>query len=88
MIERSSPLVRQTLFNLQQAEQSDLWGDSIRVTSRPIGYQSQKQGKAEEARDAYQAAADAGGLQSSAELKLKMDDLALPAVTAGEAPDA
>ena len=48
----------------------------------------QKQGKAEEARDAYQAAADAGGLQSSAELKLKMDDLALPAVTAGEAPDA
>ena len=48
----------------------------------------QKQGKAEEARDAYQVAADAGGLQSSAELKLKMDDLALPAVTAGEAPDA
>ena len=48
----------------------------------------QKQGKAEEARDAYQAAADAGGLQSSSELKLKMDDLALPAVTAGEAPDA
>ena len=48
----------------------------------------QKQGKAEEARDAYQAAAGAGGLQSSAELKLKMDDLALPAVTAGEAPDA
>ena len=48
----------------------------------------QKQGKAEEARDAYQAAADAGGLQSSAELKLKMDDLVLPAVTAGEAPDA
>ena len=48
----------------------------------------QKQGKAEEARDAYQAAADAGGLQSSAELKLKMDDLALPAVTTGEAPDA
>ena len=47
-----------------------------------------KQGKAEEARDAYQVAADAGGLQSSAELKLKMDDLALPAVTAGEAPDA
>ena len=47
-----------------------------------------KQGKAEEARDAYQAAADAGGLQGSAELKLKMDDLALPAVTAGEAPDA
>lgn len=48
----------------------------------------QKQGKSEEARDAYQAAADAGGLQSSAELKLKMDDLALPAVTTGEAPDA
>ncbi len=48
----------------------------------------QKQGKSEEARDAYQAAADAGGLQSSAELKLKMDDLALPAVTPGEAPDA
>ena len=47
-----------------------------------------KQGKAEEARDAYQAAADAGGLQGSAELKLKMDDLALPAMTAGEAPDA
>ncbi len=47
-----------------------------------------KQGKPEEARDAYQAAADAGGLQASAELKLKMDDLALPAVTAGEAPDA
>jgi len=47
-----------------------------------------KQGKAEEARDAYQAAADAGGLQSSSELKLKMDDLALPAVTTGEAPDA
>lgn len=47
-----------------------------------------KQGKAEEARDAYQAAADAGGLQGSAELKLKMDDLALPAVTTGEAPDA
>lgn len=46
------------------------------------------QGKPEEARDAYQVAADAGGLQSSAELKLKMDDLALPAVTAGEAPDA
>ena len=46
------------------------------------------QGKPEEARDAYQMAADAGGLQSSAELKLKMDDLALPAVTAGEAPDA
>ncbi|WP_440893189.1 tetratricopeptide repeat protein [Aeromonas dhakensis] len=48
----------------------------------------QKQGKSEEARDAYQVAADAGGLQSSAELKLKMDDLALPAVTTGEAPDA
>ncbi|MGL6382948.1 YfgM family protein [Aeromonas caviae] len=48
----------------------------------------QKQGKSEEARDAYQAAADAGGLQSSAELKLKMDDLALPGVTTGEAPDA
>lgn len=47
-----------------------------------------KQGKPEEARDAYQAAADAGGLQSSSELKLKMDDLALPAVTTGEAPDA
>ncbi|MBV7598190.1 MULTISPECIES: YfgM family protein [Aeromonas] len=47
-----------------------------------------KQGKPEEARDAYQAAADAGGLQASAELKLKMDDLALPAVTAGGAPDA
>ena len=47
-----------------------------------------KQGKAEEARDAYQAAADAGGLQGSAELKLKMDDLALPAVTTGGAPDA
>ena len=47
-----------------------------------------KQGKPEEARDAYQAAADAGGLQASAELKLKMDDLALPAVTANEAPDA
>lgn len=46
------------------------------------------QGKPEEARDAYQVAADAGGLQSSAELKLKMDDLALPAMTAGEAPDA
>ena len=46
------------------------------------------QGKPEEARDAYQVAADAGGLQSSAELKLKMDDLALPAATAGEAPDA
>ena len=46
------------------------------------------QGKPEEARDTYQVAADAGGLQSSAELKLKMDDLALPAVTAGEAPDA
>ena len=46
------------------------------------------QGKPEEARDAYQVAADAGGLQSSAELKLKMDDLVLPAVTAGEAPDA
>ncbi|HEH9398709.1 TPA: tetratricopeptide repeat protein [Aeromonas sobria] len=48
----------------------------------------QKQGKSEEARDAYQAAADAGGLQSSQELKLKMDDLALPAVVMGEAPDA
>ncbi|WP_042013192.1 YfgM family protein [Aeromonas fluvialis] len=48
----------------------------------------QKQGKIEEARDAYQAAADAGGLQGSAELKLKMDDLALPAVATGEAPDA
>ncbi|MGL4249613.1 MAG: YfgM family protein [Aeromonas sp.] len=48
----------------------------------------QKQGKIEEARDAYQAAADAGGLQGSAELKLKMDDLALPAMTTGEAPDA
>ncbi|WFO49966.1 YfgM family protein [Aeromonas veronii] len=48
----------------------------------------QKQGKTEEARDAYQAAADAGGLQGSAELKLKMDDLALPAVATGEAPDA
>lgn len=47
-----------------------------------------KQGKAEEARNAYQAAADAGGLQASAELKLKMDDLALPTVAAGEAPDA
>ncbi|MBV7436993.1 tetratricopeptide repeat protein [Aeromonas encheleia] len=47
-----------------------------------------KQGKPEEAREAYQAAADAGGLQASAELKLKMDDLALPAVTAGGAPDA
>ncbi|MEG0009876.1 MAG: tetratricopeptide repeat protein [Aeromonas sp.] len=47
-----------------------------------------KQGKPEEARDAYQAAADAGGLQASSELKLKMDDLALPAVTTGEAPDA
>lgn len=47
-----------------------------------------KQGKPEEARDAYQAAADAGGLQASSELKLKMDDLALPAATAGEAPDA
>lgn len=47
MIERSSPLVRQTLFNLRQAEQSNLWGDSIRVISRPVGYQSQKQGKAE-----------------------------------------
>ncbi|MBR7627987.1 tetratricopeptide repeat protein [Aeromonas popoffii] len=47
-----------------------------------------KQGKAEEARDAYQAAADAGGLQGSGELKLKMDDLALPAVTTGGAPDA
>ena len=46
------------------------------------------QGKPEEARDAYQVAADAGGLQSSAELKLKMDDLALPAVTTGGAPDA
>lgn len=48
----------------------------------------QKQGKTEEARDAYQAAADAGGLQGSQELKLKMDDLALPAVATGEAPDA
>ncbi|MFB2828744.1 YfgM family protein [Aeromonas jandaei] len=48
----------------------------------------QKQGKIEEARDAYQAAADAGGLQGSQELKLKMDDLALPAMTTGEAPDA
>lgn len=47
-----------------------------------------KQGKPEEARDAYQAAADAGGLQASSELKLKMDDLALPAVTVNEAPDA
>lgn len=46
------------------------------------------QGKLEEARDAYQAAADAGGLQGSQELKLKMDDLALPATTTGEAADA
>lgn len=48
----------------------------------------QKQGKTEAARDAYQAAADAGGLQGSQELKLKMDDLALPVVATGEAPDA
>lgn len=46
------------------------------------------QGKLEEARDAYQAAADAGGLQGSQELKLKMDDLALPATATGEAVDA
>ncbi|MGL5038976.1 MAG: YfgM family protein [Aeromonas sp.] len=48
----------------------------------------QKQGKLEAARDAYQVAADAGGLQGSQELKLKMDDLALPAVATGEAPHA
>jgi predicted negative regulator of RcsB-dependent stress response len=47
-----------------------------------------KQGKPEEARDAYQAAADAGGLQASPELKLKMDDLALPANVNAGAPDA
>lgn len=47
-----------------------------------------KQGKPEEARDAYQAAADAGGLQASPELKLKMDDLALPAAATAGAPDA
>ncbi|MDO2951085.1 YfgM family protein [Aeromonas simiae] len=46
------------------------------------------QNKPEEARSAYQAAADAGGLQSSAELRLKMDDLALPAVAVDEKPDA
>ncbi|PJG59431.1 YfgM family protein [Aeromonas cavernicola] len=47
-----------------------------------------KQGNTNAARDAYQAAADAGGLQTSQELKMKMDNLALPAVVTGEAPDA
>ncbi|MFR9719202.1 YfgM family protein [Aeromonas diversa] len=46
------------------------------------------QGKREEARNAYQAAADAGGLQSSPELRLKMDDLALPAPAVDEKQDA
>ncbi|KUE81739.1 hypothetical protein ATO46_02065 [Aeromonas schubertii] len=46
------------------------------------------QGKREEARDAYQAAADAGGLQTSPELRLKMDDLALPAPALDEKQDA
>ena len=63
---------------------------SIAGVAEPMKLSSNENalGAGEKARDAYQAAADAGGLQSSAELKLKMDDLALPAVTAGEAPDA
>ncbi|MGL5285816.1 MAG: YfgM family protein [Aeromonas sp.] len=46
------------------------------------------QGKREQARDAYQAAADAGGLQSSPVLRMKMDDMAQGAAAGDVKTDA
>ncbi|WP_159084690.1 YfgM family protein [Dongshaea marina] len=67
-------------------------------TLKASGYQAQihelqgdlylKQGLKDKARTAYQQAANEGGLESSSVLRLKMDDLAQPAVaqvTSGEA---
>lgn len=64
MIERSSPLVRQTIFNLQQAEESSYpWGKDIRALGKPTGHQSQREGRAD---IEFKVGSDATGFEGTA----------------------